>query len=140
MPTAQRMGASSGGMSWVFALSQFGAAAPNDLRLNIGNIDLADEFAGTFAAHRGDGPRATRTAPHYEASILETPRRLAERRPPPPSVPEHIQEFLGHADSKTTQIYAHYAPSAHEVEIVNAAFAEESLAESEPARTDPLEW
>ncbi len=33
-----------------------------------------------------------------------------------------IQEFLGHADSKTTQIYAHYAPSAHEVEIVNAAF------------------
>jgi integrase len=37
-----------------------------------------------------------------------------------------IQEFLGHADSKTTQIYAHYAPSAHEVEMVNAAFAEET--------------
>jgi integrase len=36
-----------------------------------------------------------------------------------------IQEFLGHADSTTTQIYAHYAPSAHEVEMVNAAFAEE---------------
>ncbi len=36
-----------------------------------------------------------------------------------------IQEFLGHADSKTTQIYAHYAPSAHEVEMVNAAFADE---------------
>jgi integrase len=34
-----------------------------------------------------------------------------------------IQEFLGHADSKTTQIYAHYAPSEHEVQIVNAAFA-----------------
>ena len=34
-----------------------------------------------------------------------------------------IQEFLGHADSKTTQIYAHYAPSEHEVEIVNDAFA-----------------
>jgi hypothetical protein len=42
-----------------------------------------------------------------------------------------IQEFLGHADSKTTQIYAHYAPSAHEVEMVNAAFAEEEPAETE---------
>jgi integrase len=34
-----------------------------------------------------------------------------------------IQEFLGHADSKTTQIYAHYAPSEHEVQLIDAAFA-----------------
>lgn len=40
-----------------------------------------------------------------------------------------IQEFLGHADSKTTQIYAHYAPSEHEVEMVNAAFTEETTAD-----------
>jgi integrase len=34
-----------------------------------------------------------------------------------------IQEFLGHADSKTTQIYAHYARAEHEVQLVDAAFA-----------------
>jgi len=34
-----------------------------------------------------------------------------------------IQHWMGHADSKTTQIYAHYQPSEHEVELVERAFA-----------------
>lgn len=34
-----------------------------------------------------------------------------------------LQEWMGHRDFKTTLIYADYAPSANEAEIVNAAFA-----------------
>jgi integrase len=34
-----------------------------------------------------------------------------------------LQEWMGHRDLATTQIYADYAPSAHEAEMVAAAFA-----------------
>ena len=38
---------------------------------------------------------------------------------------------MGHADSKTTQIYSHYAPSEHEVQVVNDAFASDPAGEPE---------
>jgi integrase len=34
-----------------------------------------------------------------------------------------IQHWMGHADAKTTQVYAHYQPSEAEVQVVDAAFA-----------------
>jgi hypothetical protein len=30
---------------------------------------------------------------------------------------------MGHADAKTTQVYAHYQPNRHEAELVDAAFS-----------------
>lgn len=34
-----------------------------------------------------------------------------------------LQEWMGHADYKTTMIYAYYGPATTEVALVNAAFA-----------------
>lgn len=34
-----------------------------------------------------------------------------------------IQHWMGHADAKTTQVYAHYQPSNREAELVDAAFS-----------------
>jgi integrase len=35
-----------------------------------------------------------------------------------------LQEWMGHRDIKTTQIYADYAPAANEADLVDAAFGE----------------
>ena len=37
-----------------------------------------------------------------------------------------LQEWMGHRDIGTTQRYADYAPSAHEAELVAAAFARDA--------------
>lgn len=44
-----------------------------------------------------------------------------------------LQEWMGHRDFKTTLIYADYAPSGHEGEMVERAFAKQAAAEREEA-------
>jgi hypothetical protein len=68
------------------------------------------------AATPASGPFASTTSATTFATQLAASGKVSLRTLP---------EFLGHADAKTTQIYAHYAPSAHEIEMVNAAFAAE---------------
>jgi integrase len=46
-----------------------------------------------------------------------------------------IQHWMGHADAKTTQVYAHYQPSDHEADTVDQAFsAEPHVPTTPPAR------
>ena len=52
--------------------------------------------------------------------------RMAARRPD-----AHAAGDVGHRDFKTTLIYADYAPSAHEAERVEAAFASAPAAPDE---------
>jgi hypothetical protein len=46
---------------------------------------------------------------------------------------------MGHADSKTTQIYADYAPAENEAALVKAAFAPEPAVRSTDQVMDQLE-
>ena len=47
-----------------------------------------------------------------------------------------IQEWMGHRDIKTTQIYADYAPDANEVDLINAAFAGGTYEGTNVSRTE----
>lgn len=61
---------------------------------------------------------AVREVKFHDTQHTFAARLTASGRPMRP-----IQEFLGHADSKTTPIYARYAPSKRDAQMVNEACA-----------------
>jgi integrase len=46
-----------------------------------------------------------------------------------------LQEWMGHRDFKTTLIYADYAPSGREAELMDRAFGKNLEPDWSPART-----
>jgi hypothetical protein len=48
---------------------------------------------------------------------------------------EGLQEWMGHRDFKTTLIYADYAPSGREAELMDRAFGTNLEPDWSPART-----
>jgi integrase len=81
-----------------------------ELGVPLDRTKVTRRFQGVRGGRRSPDP-LPRPAPHL--------RYRARRRGVPLRT---IQEYLGHADLKTTQIYAHYAPSAREVQLINEAF------------------
>jgi hypothetical protein len=50
-----------------------------------------------------------------------------------------LQEWMGHRDLATTQRYADYAPNEREVEMVDQAFGEGSMANRRRCLRKPLD-
>jgi integrase len=146
-----------------YVRGEFGAPKS---RRSTRSVPLADDVAGEFdrlytrSRWQGDGdlvfahpqtgkplPKANvtrRMRAALKAAKLDTAHRFHDlrhtfgTRMAAAGVPMRtLQEWMGHRDLATTQIYADYAPSAHEAEMVAAAFARGSnrgsnLSESQP--------
>jgi integrase len=100
-------------------------------------------FAHPLTGHPLDGSKVTKkfqaacdTAGVHRIRFHDLRHTFATRLAASGQPLRTIQEFLGHADMKTTQIYAHYAPSIHELEMVNRAFAAPELPTAEPHRAE----
>ncbi len=74
--------------------------------------NVLDRFRATLKAARLD-----------ESRVFHDLRHTFGTRMAAAGVPMRtLQEFMGHRDITTTQIYADYAPNPHEAELVEAAF------------------
>jgi hypothetical protein len=73
-------------------------------------------------AHPQTGSQIPRSAAH----VRYTAGRLRSADADDPGAPRAV-------DSRTTQIYTHYVPSEHEVQIVNEAFAPKAQKKPEKA-------
>jgi hypothetical protein len=95
--------------------------------LAVTNVTTAHVEAVASAMLADDlSPKTIRNVVSFLHSIHDLRHTFATRLAASGQPLRTIQEFLGHADSKTTQIYAHYAPSEREVQMVNEAFTPEA--------------
>lgn len=67
--------------------------------------------------------KATRTASVREITFHELRHTFGTRMAAAGVPLRTIQHWMGHADAKTTQVYAHYQPSEHEADTVDQAFS-----------------
>jgi integrase len=77
--------------------------------------------------------KAIRTASVREITFHELRHTFGTRMAAAGVPLRTIQHWMGHADAKTTQVYAHYQPSEHEADTVDQAFSSESQTARAPA-------
>jgi integrase len=85
---------------------------------------LADAFLAGVWNERALVDRAGRALDRRPRWVRSVAREVLAGYHGPPSTPMRtLQHWMGHADSKTTQIYAHYQPSDQEADAVDRAFS-----------------
>ena len=84
---------------------------------------LLSDVDGLYSANPNENPDAKFIAEVREITFHELRHTFGTRMAAAGVPLRTIQHWMGHADAKTTQIYAHYQPSEHEAELVERAFA-----------------
>lgn len=75
---------------------------------------------------------ATRRAEVREITFHELRHTFGTRMAASGVLLRTIQHWMGHADAKTTQVYAHYKPSGHEADTVDRAFSPTPRSDDDP--------
>ena len=99
---------------------------------------LVGSLSGETAPGRSERPCALTAAKLVEDHRFHDLRHTFGTAMAAAGVPMRtLQEWMGHRDLATTQRYADYAPNAHEVAMVDRAFAGAATQMEGAARSEP---